>query len=290
MIIFFEGGRLGNQLFQYCGLRKIDSTGPIYIYGMQALKKYFSGLDIIKSNGLFDYLIRRIGKKRFKLISEKYKLIGFIKEVQVNNTFHFIKQPGFLKKIFYCDTAYFQSENLINHNIAEKLHLNLVILKKAKYVISEKIGSHKNLIFVHIRRKDYLAFPSVEAPAVLALDFYQQCMKLMREKYNSPYFILMSDDLLWVNENFSNQDDIFISSESEEVDFSMMTLCRGGILSASSFAWWGAYFSKITNPDGLFLAPKFWLGHAQKTWIPIDSKAHWLHYVDPFTKNIGKTP
>ena len=71
----------------------------------------------------------------------------------------------------------------------------------------------------------------------------------------------MSDALMWVKENFSNQDDIFTSSENEEIDFSMMTRCSDGILSASSFAWWGACFSKINNPDGIFLAPKFWLGH-----------------------------
>jgi hypothetical protein len=287
MIIFFEAGRLGNQLFQYCGLKKIDPSGQIYIYGMNELKRYFCGLSITKSNRLLDYLIRRIGKKRFKIISEKYKLIGFIKEV--GGTYHFEKQQGFLKNVFYCDTAYFQSENLINHTISEKLTLLPKIKKNGEEIIAIKTSNAKNPIFVHIRRTDFLRFPSLEAPAVLTLDFYQYCMNFMKEKYKDPYFIIMSDDLSWAKENFSNQADIFISSESEAIDFSIMTQCRGGILSASSFAWWGAYFSKINNPNGIFLAPKFWLGHPQQKWIPIDSKAHWIHYVDTRTKDI-ETP
>lgn len=280
MLIFFEGGRLGNQLFQYCGLRKIDPNGPIYIYGMQEIKKYFSGLNIIKSSRLFDYVMRRTGKKRFKLISEKHRLIGFIKEVQIGNKFFFEKHPGFLKNIFYCDATYFQSDNLINHKIAKTLKLLPEIAPKGDQVIFEKTGNLKAPIFAHIRRQDYLTFPSVEAPAVLTMAFYQYCMNFMREKYANPYFILMSDDLKGVKENFSNIDDIFISSENEEIDFSMMASCTGGILSAGSFAWWGAYFAKINNPDGIFLAPKFWLGHPQKKWIPIDSEANWIQYVD----------
>lgn len=286
MIIFFEAGRLGNQLFQYCGLRKIDQSNPIYIYGMNELKRQFCGLNLVKSSRLVDYLIRRIGKKRFKLISEKYKLIGFIKEVQIGNTFHFKKQQGFIKKIYYCDTSYFQSENLINHTTAKTIKLLPRIIKNGEEIIAKKTSNTKNSIFVHIRRKDYLTFPSIEAPAVLTLDFYKYCMNFMRQKYSNPHFIIVSDDISWVKENFSDQPDIFISKENQETDFAMMTLCNGGILSASSFSWWGAYFSKINNPNGIFLALKFWLGHAQHKWIPIDSKAHWIHYVDTRIRDI----
>ena len=67
MIIFFEGGRLGNQLFQYCGLRKIDSTGPIYIYGMQALKNTLAVSTSLNQMDYLTTLLDALGKKDLSL-------------------------------------------------------------------------------------------------------------------------------------------------------------------------------------------------------------------------------
>ena len=63
-------------------------------------------------------------------------------------------------------------------------------------------------------------------------------------------------------------------------DFVLMTQCKGGILSASSFSWWGAYLAKQKYSGTFFLAPKYWAGHRQKRWYPESMKSSFLDYVE----------
>ena len=43
-------------------------------------------------------------------------------------------------------------------------------------------------------------------------------------------------------------------------DMCFMTLCDGGVMSNSTFSWWGAWL--ISNPDKQVIAPKMWFGPA----------------------------
>ena len=72
----------------------------------------------------------------------------------------------------------------------------------------------------------------------------------------------MSDESL-ENEKFLKKikNKIVIDSNHYSVDFAIMTLCDGAILSPSSYSWWGAYFMKQKE---FILAPKFWLGFNSK--------------------------
>lgn len=44
MIIFFEEGKLGNQLFQYYGLKKYFPNDNLIFFGCKDLKELFSGV------------------------------------------------------------------------------------------------------------------------------------------------------------------------------------------------------------------------------------------------------
>jgi hypothetical protein len=47
---------------------------------------------------------------------------------------------------------------------------------------------------------------------------------------------------------------------------SIMSFCCAGILSASSFAWWGAFFAKTHDKDNsYFIAPNYWLDIEKKS-------------------------
>ena len=60
-----------------------------------------------------------------------------------------------------------------------------------------------------------------------------------------------------------------------------MGLCSHGILSASSFSWWGALYSKNFNKNkNYYIAPKFWVGHRLKKWIPNNFFTNWITYVE----------
>ena len=280
MIIFFEGGRLGNQLFQYSGLKKICLLDRIYIYGMDSLKNNFLGVDLIKSNFLFDYLMRRIGQKRLLFLSKKMRLIGFIEKIFTGEGIVYKRHSGLIKSLYFCPTFYFQSDDLIDHPTGSELKIKPSILENAQRIISRKPNNFSQSFFVHIRRGDYATFPSPSESAMLPKEWFFKQMDLVRALFPRAFFFIVTDDVDYVKKEFQNESGIYITCETEEVDFAIMGLCNGGILSASSFAWWGAYFSRKNNPSGLYIAPKFWLGYQSKKWVPPHIKTAWIKYVD----------
>ena len=54
------------------------------------------------------------------------------------------------------------------------------------------------------------------------------------------------------------------------------------ILSASSLSFCGAYISYLENYskiNGVYLAPKYWIGHRKKEWYPKTFKNDWITYM-----------
>jgi hypothetical protein len=80
---------------------------------------------------------------------------------------------------------------------------------------------------------------------------------LFLKNKSDAYFIFLSDEPEFIEKEFEYLENKIISRNSYEVDFAIMTLCNGAILSPSSFGWWGSYLMK--NRDVVF-APKYWLG------------------------------
>ena len=279
MIIFFEGGRLGNQIFQYCGLKKICGKDRIYIYGMHSLKKSFINLDLIKSNFLIDYMIRRIGQKRFLYLSKKIGFIGYIEEKDEAGEVMFYRHPGLIKSIYFCSTIYFQSEKLLDEKTASEIELEPSIISKASRIINQRSEPLSRPYFIHIRRGDYASFPYPHASAMLPMEWYIEQIELIYAYCKNPCFIVVTDDVKYAKDYFQHRSDIYISSEKEEVDLGIMSLCDGGILSASSFSWFGAYFAHHKNPSGLFIAPKYWWGLRFGEWMPPSIKTNWITYV-----------
>jgi hypothetical protein len=143
-------------------------------------------------------------------------------------------------------------------------------------------GQQSNLIFIHVRRGDYLNWPSPEFPAVLSEDWYLRQVNVIKDFINDPKFLFFSDDPEYVKEKLLNQinhADIYHSSEA--IDLAAMSCCCGGICSPSSFAWWGAKFA-INKSYSIkrFIAPTYWFGHAKKEWMPPRIKAQFIEYSD----------
>jgi hypothetical protein len=71
------------------------------------------------------------------------------------------------------------------------------------------------------------------------------------------YFIFLSDEVEFIEQEFKYLENKIISNNNFAVDFAIMTLCNSAILSPSSFSWWGSYL--MQDRDTIF-APKYWLG------------------------------
>jgi hypothetical protein len=78
---------------------------------------------------------------------------------------------------------------------------------------------------------------------------------------------------------FSKYPNVVISENCQYVDLALMKQCSMGILSASSFAWWGAWFSFQNEKNyNIYIAPKYWGGHRTRHWYPEGFIFDWITY------------
>lgn len=222
---------------------------------------------------LNDKLLHQIpSTKIYKIISNRYiryilkylamsRIIGFCNQIKSNgyplSEFHLIKG---LLPITYVDTDYFQSERFFNPK-----KLNFIIkkqhLKKAEKIL-DSLPSETTKIFVHIRRGDYLFHEYAGIRGInLPREYYENAIQCMCEEINDPYFIFISDDPEYVECCYRDIENKYISNNSMYVDVALMTLCDCGIVSNSSFSWWGAYLMYSRNK---VIFPKYWFGWKSK--------------------------
>jgi hypothetical protein len=103
----------------------------------------------------------------------------------------------------------------------------------------------------------------------------------IKNKVKKPLFVIMGDDALYIRNVFKESKNLIISNNLPEIDLSIMSLCSYGILSPSSFAWWGAFYAKTHKKNGnYFIAPKYWAGHRSKKWLPKNFFSKWITYVN----------
>jgi len=281
VIIFFEYGRLGNQLFQYAALKEIYPNQRVVFFGFGALKQAIEPVDaIIIEKGKLPRLLE-FGIKKFIFFLAKLRIIGTIQESRVNSNYVVKKARGLLS-LFLLKPSYFQHKTVLE-KLDQSFRLRDVYSCRASDWLNEKIGksNHENLIFLHIRRGDYLTWPSREYPALLDKRWYTKAIDQMREKVKNPIFLLLTDDRYYARDCFGDQPDILISENDQLVDLALMSRCKHGILSASSFAWWGAWFSKARSQEpGVYIAPKYWGGYRKSEWVPEGFITNWITYIE----------
>lgn len=280
--MFFRSGRLGNQLFQYTALRSQFPREKIYLFGLSALHNMFDGVDakhlFLKRSWAADNFTL-ILQKLLNVIGKHLGLISTYREQRSKTGSSLAKKPGLFSGIKYCTESYFFDVQMISDEVVSQIRLKPHLLSAASDAIADMAAPDKTKIFVHVRRGDYVHWPTRAQPAVLPATWYNEAMVYMREKYRAPLFILFSDDTPYVEETFGTIDDVYISRNCEQIDFTIMSQCAGGILSASSFAWWAARLAVQENPDGIFVAPEYWIGHRSKGWYPPGFTASWLTYL-----------
>jgi len=279
MIIFFEKGRLGNQLIQYIGLKNSFPKEKLIFFGCENLFKVFNNVDayFLKKDNISEWTFVLIKKIVFFLV--KIKIVGKIEEHKSTDTYKIIVQKGLFWKIFVVIDFYYNIEN-VSKNINPPL-IKPELIKEAKNWFQFRQINFKDspVVFVDIRRGDYLTFPSIEFPAVLNLKWYEKAINLIKDKVKNPTLILMSDDKHYLKDIFNESKTLHICDIKPEVKLAIMSLCKYGILSASTFSWAGSYYSMLNNGDiTFFIAPKYWINHRMKKTYTGD-KSDFINYI-----------
>lgn len=286
MILFFQSGRLGNQLFQYCAMKAFPQKGKIVAIGFSELCAIIDGVEIPSCSPrpgfpLGQRILLRFFRPLIRSMSLSLRLLSVVTEdVHVRRSTYSVK-PGLVPNAFYFDPGYYQAEHVADPAITGSLHIRRDFRARAQTLLRTFPCSPEDRFFVHIRRGDYAFWPSPEAPAALPISWYQTQMDLVRQSRPQAFFFILSDDPNYVKARLPPQHRTTFVHNCLGVDFAVMAECfGGGILSPSSFSWWGAFFARRQNPKGLFIAPRYWAGHALKQWFPESIETSWIRYAD----------
>lgn len=252
-----SNGRLGNQMFQYAGLRGIAANRG-YDWVIPRPDSYGDS-----NYGLFDC---------FEMGSVEEKNFGQLNVQSIaTGQFHFSQEffDGCPDNINLHD--YFTTEKYFA-NIKDVIRKDFTFKKEILEPCKEIVDELENPIFMHVRRGDYVVNPS--AHPMCPISYYEKALEVFDE--NSPVLVF-SDSIEWCKEQDFFQGDRFMLSEYDEkysqtadtllgkqntlipyFDLCMMTLCNGGIIANSTMSWWGAWL--MENPTQPIVAPNPWFG------------------------------
>jgi len=141
-----------------------------------------------------------------------------------------------------------------------------------------------NSISMHVRRLDFVTNPKTRAyHGELSKDYYDRALTCITQKIPNPVLFVFSDDIPWVEKNFSfPYETVYVGWNQEEeisyVDMHLMSLCKYHIIANSAFSWWGAWLSSHTQK--IVVAPERWTNDPLDTnervpldWIKIANEA-----------------
>jgi hypothetical protein len=283
MVIMFRAGQLGNQLFQYCALRSNFPGQNLLLIGMLELQQVFSCERLLNksvSGRITAKLLWRIGYESVVRFAEKTRFFQLAYEkITPTGPVPGIS-PGLFSFVTLLKEGFYQSESSVQGDVVPSFKNE--VMERASGFLADNAADRRNLYFLHHRRGDYLTWlANGKSAALLDQQWYNEQMTHIKKLNREARFVVLSDDTAYARSVYASRSDCFVSNENAGVDLAVMSCCGGGgILSASSFSWWGAYFSRKTNHGGVFIAPKYWLGHQTKKWFPPCIQTSWIMYRD----------
>jgi hypothetical protein len=246
-------GRLGNQMFQYAGLRGIASNCG---YDFAIPSSYFG--NEWNEHQLFN----------------AFKLSGLANTQTVSGPNVAERHFGFDEELFnnmpdnHNIYGYLQSEKYFYH-ISEEIREDFKFKDDIFATCENFVNSVANPIALHIRRGDYLS--SSRKHPVLPIEYYASALS----KFDSDRSVFVfSDDINWCKEVFNKERFIVSETGDNVLDLCRMSLCSDFIIANSSFSWWGSWLSK--NPEKRIIAPNRWFGtdyveHLDISDLPYDN-------------------
>ena len=273
ILIFFKGG-FGNQIFQAQFVKSISEPNEIII---SKTSKYFEFFEYSSNWRLIKISKIASTVNKIAILLTRLKIITLIKPEIIKHESEEIelKQVSIIKGLFpsikYV-SGYFQTDSYSSQLPVSK---SIFVLNAKKFIDTN--FKNQNIIFIHVRRGDYIDFTSFGENVLLPYSYYFKGIKWFEKNTSNPIFLFFSDEIELVEKKFKDVKNCYFFNNSEFDDFSLMISCKGGIISNSTFSWWAGY---LLSPDSIVIAPKYWLGWRKKIWHPAGIKSDKFKYLN----------
>lgn len=283
MLIFFVGtGRLGNQLFQLNGIEYVTRNIKNRMFILLNMPDLNKALNI---NLNCKYINSKIATKLYDHYA--YHFFQFLYYLHLIGTIYceYDYLKGFKQELNYkvqygllpfiwVPTLYFQKAQLIKKPVFSIKEQHIKNAETLLKTLPENIEP----IFVHIRKTDYINFEVLgKLGADLPLSYYYKAINIIKNDVKYSFFIFLTDDPDFIKKCFNDIPNKTISTLDQYADLALMSLCKYGIVSNSSFSWWGSYLMKDRKK---VLAPRYWLGFKSEVEYPPGIIADWMEVID----------
>jgi len=163
-------------------------------------------------------------------------------------------------------------------------HLGLGLAKPSWLMQSEgdltSLGVNiENFGFLHFRKGDYSSFDVEGFNPVLPAEYFRDAITALRKDFPDLHIVVLSDDIEASKEFLRGEPNMTFFPFGGLSSFGAMVLARHGILSASTFSWWGSRLAYNRHGGGTFIAPLYWMGFRTHAWFPSEGiRADFLSY------------
>lgn len=126
-------------------------------------------------------------------------------------------------------------------------------------------------VSIHIRRGDYLdPIRSKDFANSCPLSYYQAGIDYARSVNPDASFFIFSDNIVWVKENLTVPNAVYVDwnkGRQSFWDMYLMSQCDACIIANSSFSFWGAMLGKEKT---FVIKPKKWIGNHVPDIFPLN--------------------
>jgi len=282
MILIRSQGQLGNQMFLFSAAKKVaDDKEWLIAFGFlelaAVLPKRPKRVIWVPVPHRFDRPVKKFFK-RLRVFASRFCHCAL---VDCGATARVERSHGCRWPLVF-EFGLCQDENLAPAEVLTELVLELRENSALKARVSKKIGNSKivdgSLGFCHVRLGDYRDFTAHGASPVLPASYYTRSLGELKSTAPDVPIVVLSDDVTAAQEMLSEEAGLFFPDLDTQESFWVMMNSDFGILSASTFSWWGARFASADH-RGPYLAPEYWMGFRRDLWFPSEKiRASFLQY------------
>lgn len=260
MLVIRGHGRFGNLMFQHSAVMSVAEINERVIFiDFRKILQFLPGLE---SSGHFVDIPSRFFPlaHRTEIFLNALGAARIIGRVSYDFGARALRRTRGLFPVTFFAEPYAQDERVLDFSRArnaflESLDDDEITSSRASFLARGKSGSPR--CFVHIRRTDYLTWPSVENPAAPPLRWFKEQMDQLRKSQPGMLFFLFTDDPEGVQAELAHKPDTILMNEPDRKSWFLMATCDAGILSPSTYGWWAGYFAALAS-SGPFIAPTNW--------------------------------